>query len=209
VRIPKRYFNEYGLGIIFAAVAIAFLFIVLGLLPKRAWPATTISLAYVDGAGYYKAADYSDWWDKSVEYAGQDLTIWNEIWIIPGKISIDTNYKVNLTDGRSRAILSGNWTKAVNKFYTIELAGGAYAEGDRVFPCLVASNRFGWNFFVFKFSDHNYLYFPVGKQAALEMKNDLTAKISAVFLYFKVLHRTEFRDNAFKNYTVAGVEFDL
>jgi len=41
------------------------------------------------------------------------------------------------------------------------------------------------------------------------MKNDLTAKISAVFLYFKVLHRTEFRDNVFKNYTVAGVEFDL
>jgi hypothetical protein len=183
------------------------------LMSKLAHPAnrTEISVACVENNFYSKVANVgrlsSDIWDKSIEYAGQDLTIWNEIYIIPDRVSADLTYSSNFNS--YRAMLSCNYNIPVSKIYSVEVGGGVYAENGTVFPCFMANNRFRWNIFIFKTEVFNQLYFPVGKAFPLEMKNDLIVKLNLQIIYFKMLYRSIYENNKYSDYKCGGIEIEF
>ena len=197
---------------------ILFLFF-LSLLVKKGFAETSIDFALVDNSVYSKVMNTSQKWDKYIKYTPDNkLTLWNEIWLKSDVWSIDTNYRVNLNDSSYRGILTGNYTRAINKFHTVEVGGGAYFKGTSVYPTLVASNRFLFNFtfelfglgFTMAVSDFNYLYFPIPQVP--EMRNDIKIKAGAIFTkgsmleYFSFNFRQEFIDNTFSNMNYGSLE---
>lgn len=214
--------DSFGL-IGWAMVAILILMITV-VLATRDCAGTSIDFAFVDNSCYSKVMNTSKWWDKSIEYARQDLTIWNEIWIspcgyitviptkncgivIPEGLSVDTNYKVNLANGSYRETLTGNYTSAINKFWTVEGGLGAYWKSDRIYGAFVASNRVRFNFLVFDFSNFTYLYVPVGER--IEMQNTLKVKLNVIIAYFSLNFRQEFYENQFSNMNYGSVEIQF
>ena len=175
------------------------------------WCGTSVSFSLVDSSCYSKVTNIGQYWDKSVEYAGQDLTLWNELYIIPYSWSIDTTYRANLSNGLYRGLLSGDFTYKINKGYTVEAGLGVYVNDAGVYPMLLLSNRTGFKIWlgILEFKEYNYLYFPVGKAMPLEMLNDLELRVNVMVAYFKVLNRTTFENNVFKNYVVSGIEVNF
>lgn len=179
---------------------------------------TKIDFSFVDGSCYSKITNLSTYWDKSVEYARQDLTIWNELWIPKNWNlyfnSIDLNYKVNLADGSYNAIASMNYYVPVSNNYTFGLGIGAYWTENLQLSCLVAINRCNFDLTIpfikiciFEFKDVNNLYFLIPYQ--LQLKNDIILKVNVLKIYLNFLARQEFFNNQFTTFNCIGTEINF
>lgn len=179
------------------------------LLSGMVYARTNFDIVFVNNSCYSKVMNTSDFWDKYIEYSPDNkLTLWNEVYFIKDKLSADINYKVDLNNGFYRGTLTGNYTRGINKFWTVEGGLGAYWKNDKIYGAGMASNRVRFNLLFLDFSDFTYLYIPIGER--IEMQNILKIRLNAFILaYFNFNFRQEFIDNQFSNMNYGSVEINF
>ena len=179
-----------------------------GLLVKKGNAGTSIDLAFVDNSVYSKTINASpnQRWDKSVEYWKSNLEFWNEVWLTE-KLSIDTRYKVDTSNGNYRGTINCDWNKAVNKYYTLEVGGGCYWKNAQVYPSFFARNTFLFDLTIFNVRLDNYLYLPI--PSTIEMRNDIRIKLNIIVTYFSLNFRQEFIDNTFSTFNAGMMEVNF
>ena len=184
-------------------IGVLFFLCLFGLLVKKGNAGTSIDLAFVDNSVYSKVMNTSQHWDKSVEYWKSNLEFWNEVWLTE-KLSIDTRYKVDTSNGNYRGAINCDWTKAISKYHTLEVGGGCYWKNAQIYPSFFARNTFLFDLTIFNVRLDNYLYLPI--PSTIEMKNDIRIKLNIVVAYFSLNFRQEFIDNTFSTFNAGLME---